>query len=380
MESNNTTRPQDSGLHARPEARPKPSGPAPGRYRRFRWLTLTIGGLGLAAAIWTVAWQITALITEASIESWMNIRRGMGEQLTYSDMITRSGYPFAVRHEIKAPVWTIRRGGLETRMTTPVLVVENTPIDPYQLKLEADQGVDIWSGGPTGMNTVRAKPVRVSVRVGDYAPESGGLVAANLVAEDQTGSYIASLERIEFRLQPDDTEPESGAQAARQPVSVIALLDADITGLVLSERFQVPFSGPADLSTRMAIEGGLPSYDPAGLALWRDAGGVIDIRALSVYWAPLDLRGDGAFALDRNLRPQGAATISAAGLPAILDQVVAMGGIKPNEASWIKLALIALAKRPAEGGAPRVTAPLTIQNGQVSLGPLTIGRVGSVIQ
>jgi hypothetical protein len=76
----------------------------------------------------------------------------------------------------------------------------------------------------------------------------------------------------------------------------------------------------------------------------------------------------------------GAATISAAGLPAILDQVVAMGGIKPNEASWIKLALIALAKRPAEGGAPRVTAPLTIQNGQVSLGPLTIGRVGSVIQ
>ena len=123
MESNNTTRPQDSGLHARPEARPKPSGPAPGRYRRFRWLTLTIGGLGLTAAIWTVAWQITALITEASIESWMNIRRGMGEQLTYSDMITRSGYPFAVRHEIKAPVWTIRRGGLETRMTTPVLVV-----------------------------------------------------------------------------------------------------------------------------------------------------------------------------------------------------------------------------------------------------------------
>ena len=56
-----------------------------------------------------------------------------------------------------------------------------------------------------------------------------------------------------------------------------------------------------------------------------------------------------------------------------------MGRIKQSEASWIKLALIALAKPPAEGGAPRVTAPLTIQNGAMSLGPLKIGRVGPVI-
>lgn len=379
MGADSTTRPPDGGLRAAPEVRPKPSGPKPVPHRRLRWLTLTIGGLGLAAAIWTVAWQITALVTEASIENWMEVRRGLGERLTYSNTITRSGYPFAVRHEIQAPVWTMRYGNLETRVTTPVLVIENSPIDPYRLKLEAGQGVDLRSGGPNGMNTVRAKPVRGVVRVDDQAPESGILVAENVTAEDPAGSQLASLKRIELQLKRTDNAPETGAQAAVQPVPVVVLLDVDIAGLMLSDRFQVPFSGPADLRTRAAIEGGLPSYDPAGLALWRDAGGVVDVRALSIFWAPLDLRGNGAFALDRNLRPQGAASISAAGLPATLDQIVAMGRIKQSEASWIKLALIALAKPPAEGGAPRVTAPLTIQNGAVSLGPLKIGRVGPVI-
>jgi hypothetical protein len=318
-------------------------------------------------------------MTEASIENWMELRRGFGERVTYSDMITRSGYPFTIHHEVKAPVWTIRHGGLETRMTTPVLVVENSPLNPFRLTLEADQGVHLRSGGASGMNTLTTGSVRGSVLAGEYAPESGYVVAERLVADDPAGAHLAKMDRMEVRFGPDDNAAEVGAQAAEQPVPVIGVLDLDISGLVLSERFQVPFTGPADLRTRTAIEGGLPSYDPAGLALWRDAGGVIDIRALSIYWAPLDLRGDGAFALDRNLRPQGAATISASGLPATLDQVVAMGGVKPGEASWIKLALIALAKPPPEGGPPRVTAPLTIQDGQVSLGPLKIGRVGSIV-
>lgn len=360
-----------------------PSGSEPPKRRL--WLTLTVGVVGLLAAGWTVAWQVTAMMTEAALDRWMDDRRAMGERLLHTGKPMLDGFPLEVRFRIQDPVWESVQGPQRITLAASVIAVANTPLAPTRLRIETPEDITATVDTPDGILEITGEQLLAELDIGATTVTAGEGLVTGLIATDPAGETVGTLDRLSLSMAPP-AESESSqltpisrkARAAAVPVSV--MLDIGITRLTLSDRFEVPFEGAADLDARVAVEGPVPQLDPTSLALWRDQGGVFDIRSVSLRWGTMALVGDGTFGLDPMLRPEGAATVSASGLPGVIDRVVDMGRMKRQHAAFLKLALIAGAKTPEDGGPPRVTLPLTIQRGVVSLGPAPIGRVGSLVR
>lgn len=375
--------------------------PDTGAPKRRLWLTLTVGVIGFLAAGWTVAWQITAMMTEAALDRWMDDRRAVGDRLAHTGKPMLEGFPFEVRLRIEDPVWELPHGTARLTLAGPTVTIANTPLAPTRLRIETPEALTAAFQAPDGSGPERVVKITgeralTDLDIGPRTITAGTVLLTGVTATDQTGAgeILGTIDRLELSMRPpvettpvETTPAEAGiSQGARaaDSVPISMMLEIGVDRLILSDRFEVPFEGPADLDARVAVEGTLgtslgASLNPAALALWRDQGGMFDIRAMSLRWEPMALVGHGTFGLDPMLRPEGAATVSASGLPGVIDRVVEMGRMTRGPASWLKLALIAGAKTPEEGGPPRVTLPLTIQGGVVSLGPAPIGRVGPVI-
>jgi len=116
------------------------------------------------------------------------------------------------------------------------------------------------------------------------------------------------------------------------------------------------------------------SLDGAGLKAWRDGGGNLDIKELSLQWGQLNLSIEGTAALDDAMQPEGAFTAKLSGFEPAIDALDGAGWIKAGAASLAKLAL-GITARPGPDGKLVVTTPLTIQNRRISAGPIKLGQV-----
>ena len=115
-----------------------------------------------------------------------------------------------------------------------------------------------------------------------------------------------------------------------------------------------------------------PFLPPArALAQWRDAGGVVEVRALSLAWGSLSLKGDGTLTVDQRMRPMGAFTMRVTGYDALIEALVAADAIRARNASLTLTILNLLAKRD-DKGARVLTVPVTAQNGKLLLGPAKV--------
>jgi len=364
------------------ETTPGP-GQRPSFYRRRRWLIVTLGLLALAAAGWTLAWQFVALKTKASLTAWMDQRRVLGDEIGHRRM-ELSGFPFRVTYVLPEAIWTRRdENGDGLRLSAGALTVSNSPISPYTLDLRVlgPLSGEIHDGG--AVLPLTAASARGEVEIGRVRAERGALTLTRFRLEAPAGKRLIAADRISLALAPDGPmgDGDGSAQAA-VAVPVSAVLDLDVDALEFDTDIPLPFDGPATGRGRFGLVGPVERLDPTrldplDLALWRDAGGVVEVRALSLDWSPMVLSGDGTFTLDRAMRPEGAATVSVAGLPAVLDRVVGLGWLPPDQAGWIKLGVRALQKPTGDGGPPRISAPLTLQNGEAFLGPIRIARLRS---
>jgi hypothetical protein len=86
------------------------------------------------------------------------------------------------------------------------------------------------------------------------------------------------------------------------------------------------------------------------------------------------MTANGTFALDRALQPEGALTAVIEGYGAIVDALVAENGIRPGDALLAKLGLAVLAK-PGPDGKRQITAPVTIQDGEISIAGFRLGKL-----
>lgn len=142
-----------------------------------------------------------------------------------------------------------------------------------------------------------------------------------------------------------------------------------MAGVELSEGVPAALRQPIALAELSgAIMGRPPAVRRLDLATWRDAGGTLEIRRLVLDWGPLDLAAEGTVALDRDLQPEAALSAAFSGHNEAIDRLVEAGIVTPRRALIAKLALSALA-HPAPDGGPRVTVPVTLQDGFLYLGP-----------
>lgn len=129
----------------------------------------------------------------------------------------------------------------------------------------------------------------------------------------------------------------------------------------------------------ITVKGVVPDGPLAQVAaVWRDAGGTVEVDNLHLEWSGLGVRANGTVALDRQLQPIAAFSSGIEGFGAILSALVAADQMTPEQASLVEIALTTLA-RPGPDGKPQITAPFTIQNGKMYLGPARLGSVPRIV-
>lgn len=138
---------------------------------------------------------------------------------------------------------------------------------------------------------------------------------------------------------------------------------------------------PMSLTLEATMTGPLPSRgEPAdSLAVWRDAGGVVQISQLDMRWGPIGLSSNGTLALDSQMRPLGAFTADIIGHGDVIDLLAANKFVPLGDATFYKLGFDLLARSREEGGPPVLTVPITVQDGDLRLGPIKIDEVSPIV-
>ncbi len=112
---------------------------------------------------------------------------------------------------------------------------------------------------------------------------------------------------------------------------------------------------------------------------WTKKGGFLEIEKLSLEWGSLKGEGNGTFAFDNNLQPLAAFTAKISGLDSFFDQLAKDKIIRKNVASIVKLSLGLLKdKSSSDSKSSEHTVALSMQKGDLSVGPITIAKLPQI--
>lgn len=352
-----------------------PSPPPPRRSRRRFWAMIVFAALAFAAIAWSIGWVLLSIQLRASIDGWMEYRRSVGDRLTHGDRVL-DGFPLQIRFTYVDVTWGRTDGQRNLMTTTDTLVISARPWEPFTLHLDSPGPVTGSWQAPSLTVGLTAADAAGAIRFSPGELDHLALDLRHAVAIDRQRQVIARADRVVVEADPTPTDDGGDIPATLQFfVSADALEPTDMLTPNL------PFEGPADGRIRASVRGPLPiSLDPPALALWRDAGGVIDVEHLGLNWRPLDLTADGTITLDGLMRPEGAASAEMRGLPAMIDRAVDRGLLAEDVAALLRLATAAFSRTGSDGGSPSVQAPLTLQDGRLAIGPFKILKVPSLVR
>ncbi len=346
----------------------------PRRSRRQRrlvlWLAAAAALLALLVAGYTAWWLSAAADLRDRTLAWVEQRRADGWHLTYGD-VTRRGFPFAlgVRFDdaVIAPhdhawQWTLAR----LRFNAPLVGTR-----PPRVAAGGDQTFEFSTGSTIGRWSGRAQQMSFDIQPADSWMPNGRLAIRDLTLAGDGGDAVA-VGRLDFLSTGDP------AAAASAEVSTWA---ARLT----AEKMLLPRALDGGCGRDLDVfdvEGGLygalsPSPWPPALARWRDSGGVVEIERIRLVCGPLTIDGEGTLALDGKGQPIGAMSTHIQGYDAVLDRLAAAQTIDPHVAAAAKILLRALARSNADG-ATTLSAPLSLQDRALSLGPVTLLRLQPV--
>jgi len=338
----------------------------------MRRTLVLLAAFALALAAYGAYWYSVAELVRQGILDWSAARRSAGFTIGW-DRYEVTGFPLALRVTVEQPIFG--QSGVEPgyEARAPLLVAEARPwaLDHWRVAAEPGITLQVQPGPARPAITIDAAALAGTVmpRVGDDAARNPG-ADITLAA---SGLTIAG----EARLTIAHASAHADLPTRRTASHLESWLAAAITldGVTLPQA--VPPLGDtidhvaATLTVKGSIAGG-----PHRLALadWRDDGGTLEIEAFDLDWGKLVLAANGTLALDAALQPVGALTATIGGYEDIIDALVASGNLRAGDAALAKLALGLLAK-PAPNGGYRLSAPLTLQSGQVFVGPVRLARM-----
>lgn len=262
------------------------------------------------------------------------------------------GFPYRVEVDLAAP--SLAGDGWAWRPERVRVFVQ--PWNLRHLVALAPGGHEIEIGGRRASyvaGTARASavldraggPVRVSAEAREVAARGAGPARGAEALE-------AHLRRRDGGLDLALRARAVGLGAAGGPLG--GILDS----LVVEARAE-PYAGPADLR------------DPLR---WAGAGGAVEVARAEAAWGPLRGAADGAVTLDPEGRPLGAFTVSASGYGAALRALAEAGAVGGAVAAGAE-ALLDAAAGVREDGTRAVRAPVTLQEGFLSVAGLPLLRL-----
>jgi hypothetical protein len=303
-----------------------------------------------------VAWQQSE--TKHKIEaSWQRLRV--------------VGFPFAFRIKIDHAVFRdfSRSPAPELRLAQLSGTARPWDFDNWQLGAPAGFTAALAPAGGQPVAELTVKSARGAAAIGAKDAAWIWLGMQDLAARAAATVPIRSADAwvlLPAKPAVKDTDPGLGLAADLRHVGVAA--PPVNFGKIIDE-----------FAFGVTLKGALPPGPLAqAAARWRDAGGTIEVENLHVDWSGLGISANGTLALDQKLQPIAAFSGGIEGFGAILAALVAADQMTPEQASLVQIALNMLAK-PGPDGKPQITAPFTIQNGRMYLGPARLGAIPRIV-
>ena len=346
--------------------------PPPRRRSRAGWLIAAgILSLLLIAAAGYAAWwyMATGKVRSAALK-WVAGQQAQGWHITHGST-SRAGFPLELGVRFADPAAEPMGGGASWRAEEALL---STPvIGPRSLRLAiaGEQRFRFGAGAGALDATGRAEMFAFDlVPAASWLPN--GTLRVSRMSFDTEGNPAAGIDSLELVSTGDPAAasgPEASgyaarltAQGIRLPPSLATPMGSEISRLLLEAK----------------IQGALqPRPWPAALARWRDQGGVIEVTRVVVEGGSVVIDGDGTLALDGAGQPVGAMSARIQGYEAALDRLAAEKAIPPHIAATARILLRGLARGGADNGTT-LTAPLTLQDRALTIGPVEILRLPEV--
>ena len=336
-----------------------------------RELRILIAALPVLLLVGDVAfWRFAEARLQTGFQTWLAQRRGAGWKTGFAP-VASGGWPLAAT------------------LTVPKLSLQGGDPDiPGGVGWSADRLVlrlVLWH--PTELDIVVEGEQRLRFGALPDIPCSADRLEATMPLPAGDVPHEINLQVRNLRaILPDDT----GAGTTL----TIGLLQAHV-GLATSTGPALAFTISAEaiglpqaihwalgpILSSFTLDGTLNGKPPLGHGLteaataWRDGGGSLEIRHLTLGWGPLGLTASATMALDDQLQPMGAGTGHIVGYAATLDSLAHDGVLSRSAVTAAKAVLSLLAGTPDDSGTSEVEVPLTLQYRTLSMRQVPLVRL-----
>jgi hypothetical protein len=325
---------------------------------------LLISGLILSIIIVCAYYLTYSLIKNKIIQVENNLKE-QGYVLTYSKQVF-SLNPFNLHITLQNPTFKDRFGLIEWKGEE--LSVSINPWDYYTLWVASDgkQSLSFLQNTHIPLGVLDLEGLKASFSVTSQGQlDRVGLSITRLESEVEKKKQPISLSSIDVR-----------ASNLSKPLDLQLYVRADFLGF---ETFltKKPTQKEMQFEANIDLTGYAKPIPPLSLAEWRDGGGVIDVKSVSIKWPPINFVANGTLTLDNEMYPLGSFTSHIKGSTEILGYMVELGYIKEKDASAATFVLDLFSK-PDEQGQRQLTVPITLQNKRLSIGPASLMKLQPV--
>lgn len=344
--------------------------------RVWLWSLLALVAVALLFGGYAIYWQQVAKRLQDGVEQWAIDQRNAGATIDFK-WNGISGFPFAFTADFTGVNILGRLGGTALSARTDHLQLNMSPIDLNRVRLLCDSPLTVivpgLSLGQPDAGDSPATGTRLTLDQADGSiflrngSPAGATIDVNRGKLDN-GQEVLSAASLHVDVQlpatpPHDfKDPAASFNIAASNVDLPANMPQLLPGPIVQANAIGTIKGP------LLPPGAPPPTDLASaLSQWSTPGGDIELSRFDYVQGPLSLTGNGTLALDQNLQPQGAGTITATGLGDLIDLLAARGAIHHKDAGIAKAVIQGLEK-PGANGRPEVTVGLTIQDRVVSFG------------
>lgn len=332
---------------------------------RRRWVMLFVLLMGMVAA-YSGWWFWLEDTLRGQINAFIAAEKKQGRSIGYG-ALTVSGYPGRMRIDITDGIAEDPLGGWQLRVPSLQAFLAPWNIASLDGNLKAPVTLNLGKGALSGHYTFSAGRNALYLDRSDGGQLTLSLEAAQVI--DEVNGETLALASLSAAL-------------VRGTVPVYASLDLEMIDIDLPLRLASPF-GPhiAHLKTRLQLTGAEPPAGPDADALrgWSRDGGALDVKSFNLLHGVLGLAGEGTLALDTDLQPIGAFTARITGFEPAVDQLVDAGLVRRKDGALAKVVLGVLAKVPNGGGPKQLSLPLSVQDRQLSVGPIKLIRFRPII-
>jgi hypothetical protein len=336
----------------------------------MRRIALLVGIPVLVAVAYSVFWFVVAGRAEGWIADWAAAEPDKPWHGSFEG-VEVSGFPFAMVVRVASPEVVWHDGVQEAIWSGAWLVARYRPWNPNRIDFELpdNQTVDVDTPNWSGLVAIQTSQSFGHIEMADGKARRVTTESRDLVATAEQLAAPVTADRLVVTAEAVPAGDNHDLFVEVENLGFPAQLPAPFTGLV-------PFAAAS-----LSLNGDVPSGGPVRdrLALWRDAGGTLDVLSLKVDWPPLAIEADGTVALDEAFRPMGAFSSEISGYGELLDALVELGTVSRGEASVAGTVLDVMARRDEATGERRLKVPVTIQNGTLFIGPVPLMPVPPVV-